>query len=563
MSTRKKTTRVTASAQPVSKVDPRYLSVALDIGQIAEPTRFWNPDGSGECSCRPSFDFSSTRLSNLSAALAPAYLRIGGTEADRCFYALDCTNPLDTPPPPPPPHSSVLTAAHLDSLGAFANRCGFDLAFCVNAGRGARVDEGGAWESAQARSLMRYVTAHAIPVRVYEFGNEPNAWPLFHHNLTVQPEAYARDLATLIALRDECAADARIAAPATAYWPTLGEVPALGWVAGAWRPTLIRDYLGRVLRAATRAPDIVSWHYYPGLSDRSNLAMHRNKAKAAGLAAGACAVAALVAATASPPEGVWARAAYGLSLAACTAISAVGALWCFAVRPVSDPTSLRHVHVLDTVIRWAEVVRASIRSASDPHTPERTPAVWLGETGSAQVGGQPGVSGTWAATLWWLDQLGSLALLDTQVQVRQTLCGADYGLLDEATLSPTPEFWASVLWKRTMGDRVYRLEATPPPPPTLRLYCHSAPDGRGRTVLAINLDAVAAEVEIDGAGAAAEAWVLDAPHLTARNVTVNGVEPCVATDGTVPTLSGMPLRARWRHDTVVVPPGAAVFVSVS
>ena len=78
----------TASTHQIAAIDERYLSIALDIGQIAEPTRFWNPKGHGETDARSSFDFSRGRLRTMTAALAPCYLRIGGTEADRCLYAL-------------------------------------------------------------------------------------------------------------------------------------------------------------------------------------------------------------------------------------------------------------------------------------------------------------------------------------------------------------------------------------------------------------------------------------------------------------------------------------------
>ena len=100
--------------------------------------------------------------------------------------------------------------------------------------------------------------------------------------------------------RDDEAPHARIAAPSTAFWPTLGEVPAhhasailraLGLVA-LWPVDLIlgktrvaprppAEYLQRVLTAAARLdaiPEIVTWHFYPSLSTRSKLAAHRSTA---------------------------------------------------------------------------------------------------------------------------------------------------------------------------------------------------------------------------------------------------------------------------------------------
>ena len=142
--------RLRATDDAVSEVDERYLSFCIDLGQIAEPTRFWNPDGSGETTGRPSYDFGRVRLRNLARALAPALLRIGGTEADRAFYALDGAPPAR----PPPPYCSVLTAAHVDAVGAFAKACGLQIMFAVNAGWGARDNTNGPWEAAQARARL-------------------------------------------------------------------------------------------------------------------------------------------------------------------------------------------------------------------------------------------------------------------------------------------------------------------------------------------------------------------------------------------------------------------------
>lgn len=210
---------LTAGDDLVNEVDERYLSFTIDLGQIAEPTRFWNPNGSGETTGRPSFDFGNDRMRNMAAALAPAFLRIGGTEADRVFYALNGPAPAT----PPAPFKSVLSTKHLDALGSFALATGLDIAFTVNAGWGARTATG-AWNSSHARALMRYVADRAYPFTVWELGNEPNAWPLFHHGLLVQPDVYARELLELAAARDAEMPSARIAGPSTAYWPLIGEV---------------------------------------------------------------------------------------------------------------------------------------------------------------------------------------------------------------------------------------------------------------------------------------------------------------------------------------------------
>jgi len=150
------------------------------------------------------------------------------------------------------------------------------------------------------------------------------------------------------------------------------------------------------------------------------------------------------------------------------------------------------------------------------------------------------------------------------VQCRQTLCGADYGLIDDATLEPTPDFWASLLWTRLMGRAVLRVVPLGAPP-TVRAYAHAdlyVHDGvrtRGRaTYLVLNFGDAAVDVTLpaaDGA-AAAEVWLLQGATLDARTCTINGVQAAAAPDGTVPDFPPK------REAQPCVPAGAALFFRV-
>lgn len=98
------------------------------------------------------------------------------------------------------------------------------------------------------------------------------------------------------------------------------------------------------------------------------------------------------------------------------------------------------------------------------------PRVWLSETGHALFGGEPGRSDRYMAGLWWIDHLGAMAQEGTSGVVRQALVGGDYGLLALDGLRPRPDYWLSILWRATMGKRVYTLDYFDP---LLRVYCHS------------------------------------------------------------------------------------------
>ncbi|PKL79759.1 MAG: glycoside hydrolase, partial [Candidatus Melainabacteria bacterium HGW-Melainabacteria-1] len=146
--------------------------------------------------------------------------------------------------------------------------------------------------------------------------------------------------------------------------------------------------------------------------------------------------------------------------------------------------------------------------------------IWLGETGHAQCGGQAELSDRFASSLWWLDQLGLLALQGTKVQIRQSLLGSDYGLLDEETLTPRPDYWASWLWKQWMGKEVLTAQQTGPS--SLRSYAHCRPDRQGFALLLINLGEQPQSVYLPYPGNRARVYELTGPELDAKVLRVNG-----------------------------------------
>ena len=141
---------------------------------------------------------------------------------------------------------------------------------------------------------------------------------------------------------------------------------------------------------------------------------------------------------------------------------------------------------------------------------------------------------------------------------RQTLCGADYGLLDEATLSPTPEYWVSVLWKRLMGCDVYEVTCEPKPPPSLRLYCHGIQNEDYRTYLIINLDENEVELDFGMSRWYVAVWIVQGESPASQTLTINGKTPLATKDGKLPSL----LPRSNLFGPVRVPAGAAAFVEV-
>ena len=187
----------------------------------------------------------------------------------------------------------------------------------------------------------------------------------------------------------------------------------------------------------------------------------------------------------------------------------------------------------------------------DRHEPGKP--LWLNETAQAACGGSP-----WAQTFLdsfrYVNQLGALARAGVQVVAHNTLAASDYGLIDQDTLTPRPNFWAAVLWRRTMGARV--LAAPTSPSPELRLYAHCLPEGRGGVgLVAINTGAQTQSVSI---GAGGTGWLMTGAPIDTREVQINGTVPAIDAEGRASGLEAVAVP-----EALVVPGQAIAFVRVA
>jgi hypothetical protein len=171
---------------------------------------------------------------------------------------------------------------------------------------------------------------------------------------------------------------------------------------------------------------------------------------------------------------------------------------------------------------------AKLRDRFEPGKP-----LWVTEMADAACGGNPWAS-TFLDTFRYLNQYGRLARHGVQVAAHNTLVASDYGLIDEATLAPRPNFWAAVLWQQLMGTGV--LDPGPAATPGLYTYAHCLRGQPGGVaVLAINTGEAPAIMTLS---TAADRFTLTANELQSRTVMLNGevLEP--RGDGSVPRLRG-------------------------
>jgi heparanase len=180
---------------------------------------------------------------------------------------------------------------------------------------------------------------------------------------------------------------------------------------------------------------------------------------------------------------------------------------------------------------------AFYRDRRDRLTPDKP--IWLTETAETACGGNPWAS-SFLDTFRYLDQLGRLAKGGVQVVMHNTLGASDYGLLDERTLEPRPNYWGALLWRQTMGTSV--LDAGLPAQSDFHVYAHCQRGmSGGVTLLVINTDRNAPYALV--LPTASMLYVMDAVNMLDSHVRVNGTALALGADDTLPSISGKPTPA--------------------
>lgn len=181
--------------------------------------------------------------------------------------------------------------------------------------------------------------------------------------------------------------------------------------------------------------------------------------------------------------------------------------------------------------------------------------IWLTETAETACGGNRWAK-TFTDTFRYLDQLGRLAKAGVQVVMHNTLAASDYGLLDERTHLPRPNYWAALLWRRLMGTIV--LDAGLPEQSGFHVYAHCARDmPDGVALLVINNDQrIRRKLTLS---AASQRYTLTSAKPADGNVQLNGATLLLGTSDRIPALNGEVAVA----GTIVFAPATITFVTVA
>jgi heparanase len=194
---------------------------------------------------------------------------------------------------------------------------------------------------------------------------------------------------------------------------------------------------------------------------------------------------------------------------------------------------------------------AFYRNLRDKFAPGKP--MWVTETADAACGGNPWAS-TFLDTFRYLDQLGRLAKQGVQVVIHNTLAASDYGLLDQKTLNPRPNYWGALLWRRLMGTTV--LDPGVEIAKGRHVYAHclrGAPGGV--TILVINNSRTETAVEMP---LESKRYTLSAEPLQNGDAELNGAPLKVDDSGDLPAIEGAATAA----GSVSFAPGTITFLAI-
>jgi heparanase 1 len=172
-----------------------------------------------------------------------------------------------------------------------------------------------------------------------------------------------------------------------------------------------------------------------------------------------------------------------------------------------------------------------VRDKGEPGKP-----MWNTETAEAACGGDKW-AGEFADSFRYLKQLGDLARTGVSVQIYNTLASSDYGLLEEDTYRPRPNYWAALMWHKLMGRGVLDAGASSGSP-NVYVYAHCMKGVPGGVaVLAINADLK--ESHAVDLPETSERYTLKAESLDAKDVALNGERLALGKGDALPEMHGV------------------------
>lgn len=246
----------------VATTDERFMSFQIGFSHLTGGETWKSYDAMGGQpgknvadvrEARGATDLTNRRLRNLTAALAPFYLRYSGTTANNVYFQ-DNDQPIAARPPEG--FKVVLTRQRWREALAFAKAVNTKVVTSFTISHGVR-DAQHNWTPRMAAPWMAYTRSIGGEIYAAELYNEPNAPEYPELPKGYAADQFARDFAAFRGAMATAAPNMKLAGPANA---TLG-IPG---VESIMKPTP-EDYA-----SAEPKPrfDIFSYHFYPVLAQR-------------------------------------------------------------------------------------------------------------------------------------------------------------------------------------------------------------------------------------------------------------------------------------------------------
>ena len=319
------------------------------------------------------------RLIKLAKELGPVWVRVSGTWATKTYYDFDGKGM-------PAGYQSAMTRQQWENLIQFVDAVGGKLLISMANCEGLHSAEQ-PWNPSEAEKIFALSKELGHPIDAVEFTNEPNMFQVTGFPAGYKLEHFIRDQDLFHSWVQANYPDTILVGPCTVDTMKMGDMSSAG-IGAAFGTTCTTDDL---MRDAAIQPQIFSYHYYNGISERLAAVM---------------------------PQAHW---------------------------PAEMATSEPYLAMAGLAAQGAVPYR-------DKYVPGGQ--MWVTESGDAGGGGDTWAS-TYLDVPRTLNELGVFCTITDGVIFHNTLASSDYGFLDHHDYLPRPNYFAALLWTRLMGQTVF------------------------------------------------------------------------------------------------------------
>lgn len=328
----------------------------------------------------PPIDLYEEKLRYYAKTLGAQWIRVSGTWATTTYYDFsgECCGQA------PEGYQNVLTKEQWCGVLDFVKNMSAKLLISVSNCEGVHHAKE-PWNPKEAEKIFSFSKEYGVPIAAVEFTNEPNLKEGTGTPQGYTDEDFRRDEDIFFAWVRKNYPECLCVGPSIIGPDRKPKIPGLHLKQDS------RGLCERFLNGANEKPDIFSYHFYNGVSERLASQMPMAHAR---------------------PE---------------------------------QATSETYLVASQEVAEKYAKMRARYCRGED---------IWVTESGDACGGGNTWAS-TYLDVIRTLNEMGGFAKTAKGILFHNTLCASDYGFLSPRYHEPRPNYYAVLLWYRLMGTIVY------------------------------------------------------------------------------------------------------------